>query len=179
MSLKNKTIITLQEIEALLAPQGPKAAPVDWFFPYRSLFIAILGFASGLSLIIAPETLALEFFTDPATVNRYTGVFYVRGWWTLGLGLFALYAYTRGKGDVLALVMIGAIVVNNFLLDFFSFYLLRFQSPTPEFSLVFACRALGLACVVINLMRCNRLPPVGERWNFRAAIERESAPPRI
>jgi len=32
---------------------------------------------------------------------------------------------------------------------------------------------------VINLMRCNRLPPVGERWNFRAAIERESAPPRI
>ncbi len=59
--------------------------------------------------------------------------------------------------------MIAAIVVNNFLLDFFSFYVLKFQAPTPEFSLIFACRAAALACVVINLTRIARLPPVGQR----------------
>ena len=177
MSLKNKTIITLQEIEALLAPQGPQPAKVDWFFPYRSLFITVLGLASGLSLIIAPETLAQEFFSTPDVIQRYTEVFYFRGWMTLGLAFFCLYAYTRGKGDVFALVIVAAISVNNFLMDFFSFYQLKFQAPTPEFSLVFACRVLAEAFVIINAARCLRLPPVGQRWNFRAALEKEDLIP--
>jgi hypothetical protein len=173
--LRNKSILTIQEIEALLAPQSTRPVNVDWFFAYRSLFLTILAFASGLALIIAPDSLAREFFSTPDVIQRYTEVFYFRGWMILCLASFCIYAYTRGKGDVLALIIIAAISVNNFLLDFFSFYQLKFRSPTPEFSLVFALRVIAESFVIINAVRCLRLPPVGQRWNFSAALKSEES----
>jgi len=174
--LKNKAVLTVQEIEALLAPQTARSVTIDWFFPYRSLFLTILAFASGLSLIVAPDSLAKEFFSSPDVIQRYTEVFYFRGWMILGLATFCIYAYTRGKGDVFALVIVAAISVNNFLIDFISFYQLKFQAPTPEFSLIFAFRLIAEIFVVTNAARCLRLPPVGQRWNFSAAFKTEQPP---
>jgi hypothetical protein len=168
---KKRSILSAQEIEALLGSDNESSRTVDRLFPYRMLFIGLLTFLGGTTLLTAPHIVAASLFDEPAVVAQYTGVFYLRGWLILGLLAIGIYSYTYGRYTNIVLFTIAVVGTSNLVTDLLEIYPVRFSDPSIEFTISLLLRFVAWLFTVANVLRCSQLPPMGERWHFRLRSE--------
>lgn len=168
MVQRKRVLLSAQELEALIGGSGSgEGRRVDHHYPLRTLFIALLSAAAAIGLIAAPTEIAASLFSTPELIERYAGIFYLRGLLMLVLIAIALYAYTYGKYTGLVFFAVAVIATSNLVTDVLEIYPARFSNPSWEFTALLLLRIIAWLFTIINVLRCAELPEVGDRWNFR------------
>ncbi len=167
--------LSLQELEALIGTAGGYERPVDPYFVLRNLFIVLLSGAAAIALILAPKEIAASVFSSPELVDRYAGIFYLRGLLMLVLIAVAWYSYTYGKYTGIVFLSVAVIASTNLVTDVLEVYPVRFSNPSWEFTAILLLRLTAWSFTIINVLRCAELPAIGDRWNFRLLRERLAA----
>lgn len=170
MVQRKRVLLSAQELEALIGGGGGDERRIDPYFPLRALFIALLSGAAAIGLIVAPQEIATSLFSTPELIERYTGIFYLRGMLMLVLIAIAWYSYTYGKYTGLVFFAVAVIATSNLVTDVLEVYPARFSDPSWEFTTQLLLRLVAWLFAVINVLRCSELPAVGDRWNFRLAM---------
>jgi hypothetical protein len=168
MVQRKRVLLSAQELEALIGGGGGNdERRIDPYFPLRTLFIALLSGAAAVGLIMAPQEIASNLFSTPELVDRYTGIFYLRGMLMLVLLAIAWYSYTYGKYTGMVFFAVAVIASSNLVTDILEVYPARFSDPSWEFTTVFLLRLIAWLFAIINVLRCAELPELSDRWNFR------------
>jgi|1048.fasta_scaffold02932_11 hypothetical protein len=166
MVQRKRVVLSAQELEALIGG-GNDERRIDPYFPLRTLFIALLSGAAAIGLIMAPQEIAASLFSTPELVDRYAGIFYLRGMLMLVLLAIAWYSYTYGKYTGIVFFAVAVIASSNLVTDILEVYPARFSNPAWEFTAVLLLRLIAWLFTILNVLRCSELPEIGDRWNFR------------
>ncbi len=172
MVQRKRVLLSAQELEALIGGNSGKERRIDPYFPLRTLFIALLTGAAAIALIMAPQEIAESLFATPELIDRYTGIFYLRGMLMLVLIAIAWYSYTYGKYTGIVFFAVAVIASSNLVTDVLEVYPARFSDPSWEFTVILLLRLIAWLFAILNVLRCAELPEVGDRWNFRLLRDR-------
>lgn len=172
MVQRKRVLLSAQELEALIGGNSGEERRIDPYFPLRTLFIALLTGAAAIALIMAPQEIAESLFATPELIDRYTGIFYLRGMLMLVLIAIAWYSYTYGKYTGIVFFAVAVIASSNLVTDVLEVYPARFSDPSWEFTVILLLRLIAWLFAILNVLRCAELPEVGDRWNFRLLRDR-------
>ncbi len=163
MPTRSSPLVTAAELEALIARSGPaNADPVDRFYPLRVWFLILMTSGYALVLLLFPYTIA-GWIPQENLQPQMTRYFYLRGWGQLLALVLGLYAYLRSWYPGLIFGGMGLVAFSMLLVDLVIVYPPFLARPTPMFTILFALRILGIACLFLNMLNCQRLPPAGQR----------------
>lgn len=163
MPSSSSPLVSAIELEALLArPSHPDRDPVDRFYPLRFWFLVLLSTGHALALLVFPHTLA-DWVSAENLQAQMTRYFYLRGWGQLVALVLGFYAYLRNGYPGLTFGGMGLVAFSMLLVDLVLVYPPLLTQPTPLFTLLFALRLLGIVCLFLNMLNCQRLPPAGQR----------------
>lgn len=162
---RSSPLVSAAELEALIARWGDTGMrSVDRFFPLRMWLLVLIVLGHAIVMMAAPHSLAEMIVTD-GNVQQMTRFIYIRGWGQAVAVLVGLYAYLRNWYPGLVFGAFGLVTVAFLPVDLVMIYPRFLADPSPLFTLHFASRIIGIACLTLNMLNCLRLPTGLQRLN--------------
>jgi hypothetical protein len=170
----NKPLLSMQELDALIAAWGDSSSPnsVDKFFPLRMIILLAVCIFAAIALLFFTDAIAARLTDSVEQINKYRAYIYFRGWFTLIITIIGASAYLTGRYAGITFGAIFVIATMNFISDLFTVYPEKLQNITPDFTLILLGRLIAIWFMFLAVKNVKRMPKHSQRLDFLLPFRR-------
>jgi hypothetical protein len=174
--MNKRQLLSVDELEALLARPAQTDLSTDKFFPLRLWLVWIAGLIWFIRLTVFTDEVASSLFTDPLVREYMKSALYFRAWIMFAFMFIGFIAYKTEKYPALFFLAMFTVGSINFIADMTIFYKDQFANPTIGFNLLLVFRFFMCYLMFVSVRNANRIPKGDDKWNPFLPFKRTSAP---
>ena len=164
--LPRKSLVTANELEALLAKPSHTTGGFDKYFPMR---LAVLVFFSALwfiRLTVFTHQVAEDLFSNPAIREYMLPALYFRAWILFLFMAAGLWSYKNGKYPAIVFGLLFVMSLFNLTFDISIFYAEKLADQDLQVTLVLVGRIFISYILFLSMRRAYLIPKGRDKWNI-------------
>lgn len=154
----DKTLITDEELNALMRDDASGVSSTDTWFKYRNLFLLVV-VASQVVKLLFFSHLAIGNFQlgqlDPQAFENYLAF---RALFIIAISTFYLFSYLKNWHFEKVSVLYVGIAITALVMDYFNAYVYLSENPLQWMTGLIALRFMAVGCLLTNAMHAHRAP---------------------
>ncbi len=154
----DKTLITDEELNALMRDDASGVSSTDTWFKYRNLFLLVVVVSQVVKLLFFSH-LAIGNFQlgqlDPQAFENYLAF---RALFIIAISTFYLFSYLKNWHFEKVSVLYVGIAITALVMDYFNAYVYLSENPLQWMTGLIALRFMAVGCLLTNAMHAHRAP---------------------
>ena len=164
--LPQKSLVTANELEALLAKPSHTTGSFDKYFPMR---LAVLVFFAALwfiRLTVFTHQVAEDLFSNPVVRDYMLPALYFRAWILFLFMAAGLWSYKNGKYPAIIFGLLLVLSLFNLTFDISIFYAEKLTDQDLQVTLVLVGRIFISYILFLSMRRAHLIPKGRDKWNI-------------
>ncbi len=170
--LQRKSLVTANELEALLAKPLHLVGSVDNYFPMRLAILVFLSAIWFIRLTVFTHQVAEGLFSDPAVREFMLPELYFRAWILFLFMAAGLWSYKNGKYPAIIFGLLFILSLFNLVFDTSLFYAEKLADQDPKITLVLIVRIFISYILFLSMRRAHMIPKGRDKWHIWLPLTR-------
>ena len=164
--LPRKSLVTANELEALLAKPLTKADSTDKYFPMRLAILVFFSTIWFIRLTVFTHQIAEDLFSNPAIREYMLPAIYFRAWILFLFMSAGIWSYKNGKYPAIIFGLLFVLSFFNLIFDISIFYTEKLARLDIRTTLFIGMRIFFTYMLFISMRNAKRIPSGNDKWNL-------------
>jgi hypothetical protein len=164
--LPRKSLVTANELEALLAKPLTTAGSTDKYFPMRLAILVFFSTIWFIRLTVFTHQIAEDLFSNPAIREYMLPAIYFRAWILFLFMSAGIWSYKNGKYPAIIFGLMFVLSLFNLIFDISIFYAEKLADQDPKITLVLIGRIFISYILFLSMRRANLIPKGRDKWDI-------------
>jgi hypothetical protein len=152
------SLVTDEELRALIGEDASPGQGVDIWFKYRNLFLLVVVISQLVKLLFFPDLTLSNFEVGVHGSPSFASYLAYRAGFAAVISVLYLLSYLKNwHFEKISFLYVG-IAATALLMDYFNAYVYLSESPAQWVSGLLALRFIALGCLLLNALNAHRAP---------------------
>ena len=152
------SLVTDEELRALMGEDASAGQGVDIWFKYRNLFLLVVVISQLVKLLFFSDLTLSNFDVGAHGTPAFENYLAYRAGFVAVISMLYLLSYLKNwHFEKISFLYVG-IAVTALLMDYFNAYVYLSESPAQWVSGLLALRFIAVGCLLLNALNAHRAP---------------------